>query len=147
MASLALANTDSIAQLDNGTTTYGTYALYAGGVATKMVLYNSDYYTSGLRTSQNWTLSGLPGESVSVLRLTSSSATAVGSTGTENRASISGLGFTDGTCMKDGMQVAETIEVNCGNATVSVAATELALVYLDNSRVHGATAQNKCHRM
>ena len=130
MASLALAGTSSIAQLDNGLTTYGTYVLYANNVATKMVLYNSDYYTSGTRSTQIWTLSNLSGATLRVLRLTSSSATAVGSTGAANRPNISGLGFKDGTCVKDGTQVAETVTVTASSARVTVAASELVLVYL-----------------
>lgn len=98
-----------------------------------MLLYNSDYYTSGTRSSQQWVISNLPGAVVNAVRLTSSSATAVGSTGAANRPNISGLGFTDGTCVPSGQETPEVSNVVCGSATFTVAATEMLLLELDNT--------------
>lgn len=128
-----LASSDSIVQLDNGLTSYGTYVIYSSGKATKMLLYNSDYYTSGTRSKQQWVISNLPGAQVGSVRLTSSSATAVGSTGAANRPNISGLGFEDGTCKPVGDEKREVSQVSCGSATFTVAATEMLLLYLDNT--------------
>ena len=63
-ATMALAGADNIAPLDDGTTSYAVYAIYKGGKPIRALLYNSDYYTSGTRPSQTFTLTGLSSASV-----------------------------------------------------------------------------------
>ncbi|KAH8680264.1 Six-hairpin glycosidase-like protein [Ilyonectria robusta] len=69
-ATMALADADQIAPLDDQTTAYAGYAIYKSGVPVKVLLYNSDYYTSGTRPSQTFTLTGLSSSRVTAKRLT-----------------------------------------------------------------------------
>jgi hypothetical protein len=69
-ATMALANADQIAPLDAQDTAYAAYAIYKSGAPVRALLYNSDYYISGTRSSQTYTLSGLSSSSVTAKRLT-----------------------------------------------------------------------------
>jgi len=127
-ATMALANADNIAPLDNGTTPYAAYAVYQGGKPSRVLLYNSDYYTSGTRSSQNFTLTGLSSSTVVAKRLTAASATSRVDQGSSPM--VAGQKFKDGTCEISGTQVTESSEVSDGQVTFTVAASEALLVYL-----------------
>lgn len=126
----ALAGANKVSVLDNGTTPYATYIMYnANNQAIKAVLYNSDYYTgSGKRTSQTFTLSNLPVGSgtVTAVRLTAAAATAKVEFG--QNPSISGLTFSNTTCMPVGSSVNEVSTVSNSRATFTVQASEALLV-------------------
>lgn len=127
-ATMALANADKVAPLDDGTTAYAVYAVYKNGSPIRVLLYNSDYYTTGTRSSQTFTLTGLSSSTVTAKRLTAASATSRVDQG--NSPTVAGLSFTDGTCVKKGTQVTESTSVTGGQATFTVAASEALLVYL-----------------
>ncbi|KAF6513298.1 hypothetical protein HZS61_006623 [Fusarium oxysporum f. sp. conglutinans] len=74
-ATMALAGADRIAPLDDQTTGYAAYAIFKDDKPIRVLLYNSDYYTSGSRPSQSFTLSGLSGSTVSAKRLTAAAST------------------------------------------------------------------------
>lgn len=72
----ALAGASAVAQLDAGTTSGAAYAIYnSAGVVSKVLLYNSDYYVSGTRPSQSFTLTGISSSTASAKRLTAAAAT------------------------------------------------------------------------
>lgn len=132
-ATQALASTSYISQLDSGTTRYAAYALYDSfGCASKVLLYNSDYYISGTRPVQNFTLKGLrpttTSSSVTATRLTAEFATSRQDRG--QVPTVGGQSFEDGTCEMRGDKVVERVEVVGGEATFSVGAAEALLVYL-----------------
>ena len=127
-ATMALASADEILPLDDRTTAYAAYAMYKQGKAVKVLLYNSDYYASGTRSSQNFTLTGLRPKTVTAKRLTASSATARVDQGSS--PIVAGLKFADGTCKITGNEVVETTAVTNGQATFAVAASEALLVYI-----------------
>ncbi|SMQ46611.1 unnamed protein product [Zymoseptoria tritici ST99CH_3D7] len=105
-ATQALANVAYIAQLDEGSSQYAAYALYDSNKAlTKVLLYNSDYYTSGTRSAQNFTLTGLTGSSTTAVRLTASFATSRQDQG--QIPTVGGQSFEDGTCVIQGTPVKE----------------------------------------
>ncbi|KAJ5090785.1 hypothetical protein N7532_009469 [Penicillium argentinense] len=126
-ATMALANADQIAPLDNQDTKYAAYAIYKDGAPVRVLLYNSDYYTSGTRSSQTFTLSGLSG-SVTAKRLTAAYATSRVDQG--QNPTVAGRTFANGTCTIQGTESVETASVSGGKATFTVAASEALLVYL-----------------
>ncbi|KAH8433716.1 glycosyl hydrolase family 79 C-terminal domain-containing protein [Aspergillus melleus] len=127
-AALALSGASQITQLDDGDSRYAGYAIYdTDGTPTRILLYNSDYHTSGTRSSITVTLTGLLSDSsVSAKRLTAAAATVVGREG----ISIGGRSFGDGTCELAGEEDDETIAVKSGRAEVEVRASEALLIYL-----------------
>lgn len=127
-ATMALAGADQIAPLDSQTTSYAAYAIYKSGAPVKVLLYNSDYYTSGTRTSQTFVLSGLSSASVTAKRLTAPYATSRVDRG--QNPTVAGQTFANGTCVIQGTQSVETATVSSGKATFTVAASEALLVYL-----------------
>ncbi|KAF2762651.1 hypothetical protein EJ05DRAFT_447020 [Pseudovirgaria hyperparasitica] len=127
-ATMALAGADQIAPLDSGTTNYAAYAIYKAGKPVRLLLYNSDYYVSGTRSVQTFTMSGLPGTAVTAKRLTASSATARQDQG--GNPTVGGQTFANGTCAIQGSAVSESAAVVSGRATFTVAASEALLVYL-----------------
>ena len=127
-ATMALANADQIAPLDSQTTTYAAYAIYKSGAPVRVLLYNSDYYTSGTRSSQTYVLSGLSSSSVTAKRLTAPYATSRVDQG--SNPTVAGQTFANGTCTIQGTQSIETATVSSGKATFTVAASEALLVYL-----------------
>jgi hypothetical protein len=128
-ATQALANVSYISQLDDGTSRYAAYALYDSGKdLTKVLLYNSDYYTSGTRSTQSFTLTGLAGSSVSATRLTAEFATSRQDQG--QIPTVGGRSFEDGTCEIQGSEVMEHVDVLSGEAMFSVGASEALLVYV-----------------
>ncbi|KAJ5950919.1 uncharacterized protein N7479_009332 [Penicillium vulpinum] len=129
-ATMALANADQIAALDSKDTAYAAYAVYKAGTPVRVLLYNSDYYisTSGARTSQTYTLSGLSSSTVTAKRLTAAYATSRVDQG--QSPTVAGQKFTDGTCTIQGTETVETVTVSGGKATFTVAASEALLVYI-----------------
>jgi hypothetical protein len=127
-ATMSLAGADKIAPLDDGTTSYAAYVIYKGGKPVRVLLYNSDYYTSGTRSSQTFTLTGLSSSTVIAKRLTAASATSRVDQGSS--PTVAGQGFANGTCKLTGAEVTESTTVANGQATFTVAASEALLVYL-----------------
>jgi hypothetical protein len=127
--SMALAQADRIAPLDNMSTNYGAYAIYKDDKPIRVLLTNSDYYESGTRGRQTYTLAGLSSTSVTAKRLTSASATA-----RQDRegggAKVGGQSFQDGTCVMQGTAEVERADVSGGSVTFTLAASEALLVYL-----------------
>jgi hypothetical protein len=127
-ATMALAGADQIAPLDSHTTAYAAYAIYKSGAPVKVLLYNSDYYTSGTRSSQTYVLSGLSSSSVTAKRLTAPYATSRVDQG--GNPTIAGQTFANGTCTIQGTATTETTIVSGAKATFTVKASEALLVYL-----------------
>ncbi|KAL3481247.1 hypothetical protein BJX99DRAFT_253905 [Aspergillus californicus] len=127
-ATMALANADQIAPLDDQTTSYAAYAIYENAEAVRVLLYNSDYYTSGTRPSQSYTLSGLSGSSVTAKRLTAAYSTSRVDQG--QSPTLAGRTFGNGDCEVLGTEVVETVAVSGGVASFTVGASEALLVYL-----------------
>ncbi|OAL44416.1 hypothetical protein IQ07DRAFT_685041 [Pyrenochaeta sp. DS3sAY3a] len=127
-ATMALSNADKLVPLDDRTTAYAAYAIYKNNQPIKVLLYNSDYYTSGTRTTQTFTLSGLTATTITAKRLTGASATSRIDQGVS--PTVAGLKFTNGNCQKTGIEVIESTSVTNGQATFTVAASEALLVYL-----------------
>lgn len=125
---LALAGADRIAPLDTATTSYAGYGIYKGGKLIRILLYNSDYYTSGTRSSQSFTLTGLSATSATAKRLTAQSSTSRQDQG--QSPTVGGQTFTDGTCVIQGTALTESITVSGGSATVVLKASEALLVYV-----------------
>jgi thioredoxin reductase len=115
--------------LDSGNTAYAVYAIYKNSKPVSIVLYNSDYYTSGARTAQTYTIQGLSGTTVTAKRLTAASATSrqdLGSTPT-----FGGQVFLDKTCEIGCDPVLEHTAVAGGTATFKVSASEALLISLN----------------
>ena len=127
-ATMALAGADRIAPLDDQTTGYAAYAIYKDNKPIRVLLYNSDYYTSGTRSSQTYVLSGLSSSSVTAKRLTAPYATSRVDQG--GNPTVAGQTFANGTCVIHGTQTVETATVSSAKATFTVSASEALLVYL-----------------
>ena len=127
-ATMALADADRIAPLDSQDSAYAAYAIYKHGVPVKVLLYNSDFYTSGDRPSQTFTLSGIHGHTVSAKRLTAPFATSRVDQG-EN-PTVAGLTFKNGTCAIQGSETVETTTVSHGQASFTLGASEALLIFL-----------------
>ncbi|KAL3444835.1 hypothetical protein BJX65DRAFT_310425 [Aspergillus insuetus] len=127
-AALALSGASKISQLDNGTGNYAAYAIYdSTGAASRVLLYNSEYYASGTRSSVSFTLTGISASSVNAKRLTAdTSDTQIGL----GSITIAGQSFVDTTCQLTGTETIETTAVTSGAATFSVQASEALLIYL-----------------
>ena len=127
-ATMALANADKIAPLDSQDSAYAAYAIYKSGAPVKVLLYNSDYYTTGTRPTQAYTLSGISGSSVIAKRLTAPYATSRVDQG--QNPTVAGQTFANGTCTIQGTEVVEKATVSAGKATFTVGASEALLVFL-----------------
>ncbi|KPM35796.1 hypothetical protein AK830_g10777 [Neonectria ditissima] len=127
-ATMAVADADQIAPLDDQTTAYAAYAIYKSGAPVKVLLYNSDYYTSGTRPSQTYTLTGLKSASVTAKRLTAPYSTSRVDRG--QNPTVGGQTFVNGTCAIQGTAVRETATVSGGAATFTLSASEALLIYL-----------------
>ncbi|KAJ0414830.1 hypothetical protein BJY00DRAFT_320701 [Aspergillus carlsbadensis] len=121
-ATLALANADQIAPLDDQTSSIAAYAIYQDGEPVRALLYNSEYYTSGTRPAESYTLTGLSSASVTAKRLTAAYSTSRVDRG--ESPSVAGLTFGNGDCAVEGVEVVETVDVVGGEATFTVAASE-----------------------
>ena len=128
-ATAAMAGGSYISALDAGTTAYAVYIIYdSAGNPLKALLYNSDYYTSGTRSSENFTLSGLTLSTIKAKRLTAASATSRVDQG--SNPTFGGQTFANSTCVIGGTETYETTTVVSGAATFTVQATEALLLYL-----------------
>jgi hypothetical protein len=125
---MALSGADHIAPLDAQNTNYAAYSIYVSGKPTKVLLYNSDYFASGKRSNQTFTLMGLSGSSITAKRLTAPYATSRQDQG--ESPTIGGQTFNNGTCVIQGAAITETATVSGGKATFIVAASQALLVYL-----------------
>lgn len=125
-----LAGASHLTALDAGNTNYAAYATFdSDGAPLRVLLYNSDYYAgSGTRSSTSFTLSGLTASSVKAKRITAGSAMSRQDQG--DIPTFGGQSFTDGTCAITGTETYETADVSGGQATFTLKATEVLLVYL-----------------
>ncbi|KAL3466116.1 hypothetical protein BJX64DRAFT_296058 [Aspergillus heterothallicus] len=124
-ATMALANADQIAPLDDQTTSIAAYAIYQDGTPVRVLLYNSEYYTSGTRPSEEYTLTGLSSAGVTAKRLTAPYSTSRVDRG--ESPTIAGQTFGNGDCAIEGTAAIETVDVVGGEATFSVQASEALL--------------------
>ncbi|KAL2823214.1 hypothetical protein BDW59DRAFT_180787 [Aspergillus cavernicola] len=126
-ATMALANADQIAPLDDATTSLAAYAIYQDDRPVRVLLYNSEYYTSGTRSSQSYTLTGLPSTSTTVTakRLTAPYSTSRVDQG--EGPTLGGQTFGNGDCVVLGEEVFETVAVEGGEASFVVGASEALL--------------------
>lgn len=128
-ASAALANADYVKQLDDGASDYAAYAFYNGGVARKILLYNSVLYQSGSRGSQTFTVEDLSGSgSLKAKRLTAPNAYSTVTGG--EPPSFGGQQFSNDSCTIRGDEVFETVTFAEGVLTAVLADSEVLLVYL-----------------
>ncbi|KAK4160629.1 beta-glucuronidase [Cladorrhinum sp. PSN259] len=125
---MALAQADKIAPLDNMLTNYGGYVIFKDNKPIRVLLLNSDYYETGTRGKQTYTLTGLSSSSVTAKRLTGAGATARQDRG--QSATVDGQTFEDGTCKVQGTAATEKATVSGGSATFTLSASEALLVYL-----------------
>lgn len=127
-----LAGGAHLTALDSGTTNYAAYVVFdARGQPLRALLYNSDYFTGGARSTEMFTLKGLP-SSLGTVRSKRLTATAGASARVDQGASptFGGQTFADGTCVIQGTETFETTAVSNGQATFSIRATEALIVYL-----------------
>ncbi|KAJ5638261.1 beta-glucuronidase [Penicillium lividum] len=127
-ATMALANADQVAPLDSGDTAFAAYAIYKSGSPIRVLLYNSEYYTSGTRSTQEFVLSGLSSSTLTAKRLTASYATSRVDEG--DSPTVAGQHFGNGNCTLMGTQVTETTTASSGKATFTVGASEALLIEL-----------------
>ncbi|WPG99103.1 Hypothetical protein R9X50_00191200 [Acrodontium crateriforme] len=131
-ATLALASADHVAMLDDASSAYATYIMYKSGQPIRALLYNSDYYTSGSRSSHDFTLdnlNSLKGKTISAKLLTAPSATSRQDQG--QNPSVAGQTFQNGTCNLQGSVNLQTGYVSSdGSVTFSVGASQALLVDL-----------------
>lgn len=127
-AQLALSGADTIVPLDDASTTYAGYAFCSKREVKKVLLYNSDYYTNGTRSSEEFTLEGLKPGCVTARRLTAFSATARQDHG--QAPTIAGRYFEGGTCEMKGTLKEERMGVQGGSVSFELQASEALLVEL-----------------
>ncbi|KAF4551086.1 Glycosyl hydrolase family 79 C-terminal beta domain-containing protein 2 [Elsinoe fawcettii] len=128
-ATLALAGSSQIAQLDSGSNSFGAYAIYSGSAVKKVLLVNSNYYSgSGARSSESFTLTGLGSAKVTAKRLTAASAESRQDRG--QNPTVGGQTFVNGTCVIQGAPITESANVAGGSASFTLQASEALLVYL-----------------
>lgn len=116
--------------LDNGTGSVGAYVVYSSASKTSLraLLYNSAYFNgTGTRPATTVTLAGISStasSSLRVKRLTAPSATSLASAVT-----IGGAGSFDANCKPLGTQAFEQAAVKGGSTSVTLRASEAAIVY------------------
>ncbi|PYI11982.1 hypothetical protein BO78DRAFT_331927 [Aspergillus sclerotiicarbonarius CBS 121057] len=129
-AALALSGASKIAELDTQDSRFAAYVFYdSSDQPIRVLLYNSEYYTSGTRSSVNVTLSGIPSTSTSVsaVRLTGDAATTIVG---EGAITVAGQTFANGTCELQGTKDTEKTDTAAGEATFTVQASEALLIYV-----------------
>ena len=116
--------------LDNGTSSIAVYAVYGrDGAPLRVLVYNSEYYTTGTRPSATVSLSGLS-EAVGIKRFTSNAATSLTSDANHGGIAIGTSGGFDAACDPSGTQGVESVTVQSGTVTVSIGASEAFILYL-----------------
>ncbi|KAL1841906.1 hypothetical protein VTJ49DRAFT_6428 [Mycothermus thermophilus] len=127
-----LAGARTVAALDNGSGMHAAYATFdVEGHPLRVLLYNSNYYTGGMRTSERFTLTGLgslSGTTVRAKRLTANSSGSRADRGAD--ITFGGQYWTNGTCVLGGTERFETARVENGQVSFDVRAAEALLVYL-----------------
>ncbi|AFR94233.2 hypothetical protein J008_02075 [Cryptococcus neoformans] len=131
-AASALKDVTSISQVDDGSSHIAVYALNSQDCISKAVILNTFYYpntTTTARSSEDITLTGLPKKvkSAKAKRLTAEYSTSQVELG--QVPTFGGQTFDNESCHVQGSEQYETVEVNNGQATVSVAASEALLIY------------------
>ncbi|KAL4899291.1 hypothetical protein BDW74DRAFT_171583 [Aspergillus multicolor] len=132
-ATMALAHADQIAPLDDQNGSLAAYAIYQDGEPVKVLLYNSAYYTSGTRPSETFTLTGLDSATVTAKRLTAPYSTSRVDRG--ESPTVAGQTFGNGDCVVSGEQDVESVDVEGGEASFIVGASEALLVYFPPNTV------------
>lgn len=128
-ATAALAGGSSISALDDGSSNYGAYVIYdEAGTPLRALLYNSDYYSSGTRGSQSFTLAGLGDGALNAKRLTAASADSRVDEG--ESPTFGGQTFGNATCEVTGTETFEEATISDGQVTYVLAASEALVVYL-----------------
>jgi hypothetical protein len=125
-----MAHGSHILALDNGTTNYAGYSIYSSsGRAQKAVLVNTDFYNgTGTRPSQQYTLNGLCGETVTARRLTATNSLSRQDLG--DAPKFAGRSVGDSTCQFSGEETVEVVSVTNGSAQFTLAASEALLLTL-----------------
>ncbi|GAB1205186.1 hypothetical protein APSETT445_003856 [Aspergillus pseudonomiae] len=93
----------------------------------RVLLYNFDYFTTGIRRKIEFTLSGIPASSVSAKRLTADMATITIGKG---NVSIAGQSCQETTCELPVEEARETVEVQDGVATFLLGPSEALVIDL-----------------
>jgi hypothetical protein len=150
---LAAAGGDHIVASDSGSDLYAQYIIYRNGKPFKLVFINTDYYSgSGLRSTTNFTATGLKSGHVKALRMTGPSSETtvsvkqtdpslephIGGMHTRSNPSTSllnpfchaGQYFSNRDCSIRGAQKFEKFIVQKGKLVVPLKASEALIVYL-----------------
>ncbi|CZR66577.1 uncharacterized protein PAC_16478 [Phialocephala subalpina] len=130
VATAFMAGGASISELDTGSTNYAAYVVYdSAGKPLRVLLINSDYYSSGTRGSETFVLTGLgSGASVKSKRLTAASANSRVDQG--GNPTFGGQTFANGTCVVGGTETFESTGLSGGVGSFVASASEALLVYL-----------------
>ncbi|TLS27910.1 hypothetical protein PpBr36_01486 [Pyricularia pennisetigena] len=128
-ATAFLSTGDSIAALDDGESAFAAYASFdKNGKPLRVLLYNSNYYTTGDRPSEDFTLTGLADGTIRAKRLTAASAMIRADQ--SSQLSFGGQTWANVTCVAQGEETFESANVSGGQVTLKVGATEALVVYL-----------------
>ncbi|KLU85834.1 hypothetical protein MAPG_04854 [Magnaporthiopsis poae ATCC 64411] len=134
-AALAVAGGDQIIESDNGTDLYAQYVVYKAGRPFKVILVNTDFYSgSGARNVAQFTMTNLAVANVSAVRLTAPSSvtmTTLEQADASLEPSIGGQYFANDDCSIRGERQVEQFNVQGGQLTVDVGASEVVIVYLE----------------
>ncbi|KUJ09619.1 uncharacterized protein LY89DRAFT_274367 [Mollisia scopiformis] len=130
VATAFMAGAAAVVELDDGSTDYAAYVVFDGaGSPLRVLLVNSDYYSSGTRGSETFVLGGLGGAaSVKSKRLTAASANSRVDQG--GNPTFGGQTFANETCVIGGTETFESTAVSGGTGSFVVGASEALLVYL-----------------
>jgi hypothetical protein len=127
-ATAAMAGAASAVPISDGRGSSGGYAMYsASGKLIRVALFNSEFFGGGgVRPNKDITLIGLEGNEARIRRLTAAGAmsTADGS----GSPTFSGQTFSHGDCKRSGEEKVETVIVESGRATMTLRASEAALL-------------------
>ncbi|KAE8445754.1 hypothetical protein EG329_012933 [Mollisiaceae sp. DMI_Dod_QoI] len=130
VATAFMAGASAIKELDSGTNNYAGYVVYdKAGKPLRVLLINSDYYSSARRGFVTFVLTGL-GEVATVKskRLTAASANSRVDQG--GNPTFGGQTFANGTCVVDGTETYESTAVSGGTGSFVVNSSEALVIYL-----------------
>ncbi|KAI6383561.1 hypothetical protein MCOR25_000017 [Pyricularia grisea] len=128
-ATAFLSKAASIAALDDGSSAFAAYASFdKAGKPLRVLLYNSNYYTTGDRPTEEFTLTGLTDGTIRAKRLTAASATTRADSSSD--LSFGGQTWANGTCVAQGDEKFESATVSGGQVKLTVGAAEALVVYL-----------------
>jgi hypothetical protein len=119
--------------LDNGSGAIAVYAIFDNsGTPARLLVINTNYYDgTGTRTSSTVTFTDLGDGSVAVKRMTAPSATARVDEGAV--VTIGGSPSFTSTCVRNGTQITESMNISGGSLSVLVHASEALIVFLSLS--------------